>query len=125
MPKPKDHDRDDKHEQKHEHEHDHEHEHEDEHEYHHGPHRGGYHQRPPEGEGGESGDDPKRHASVIERRWIGSAPPTPERYARALEQWQKLPGAVSRPATDVTGADDKHRAPKAGPVNPNPAEEES
>ena len=55
----------------------------------------------------ESGDDPKRHASVIERRWLGSPPPTPELYARALQQWEKLPGAVSRPASDVTGGKDE------------------
>src|SRR5260221_8162896 len=61
----------------------------------------------------ESGDDPKRHASVIERRWLGSPPPTPELYARALQQWEKLPGAVSRPATDVTGGKDKPATPEA------------
>jgi hypothetical protein len=38
---------------------------------------------------------------IIDRRWLGSAPPTAERYARALRQWQALPGAVVRPATDV------------------------
>lgn len=53
-----------------------------------------------EGEREESGDDPRRHASIIARRWEGSAPPTWERYARALQQWRKLPGAVSSPATD-------------------------
>jgi hypothetical protein len=50
----------------------------------------------------ESGDDPKRHAAIIERRWLGSPPPTPELYARALRQWQALPGAVVRPAANVT-----------------------
>jgi hypothetical protein len=49
----------------------------------------------------ESGDDPRRHATIIERRWQGSAPPTVERYARALQQWQALPGAVVRPAAAV------------------------
>ena len=52
----------------------------------------------------ESGDDPSRHASIIARRWLGSLPPTPERYARALEQWQALPGAVVRPTTSVSPA---------------------
>jgi hypothetical protein len=46
----------------------------------------------------ESGDNPARHASIIERRWLGSVPPTPELYERALRQWQALPGAVARPA---------------------------
>jgi len=49
----------------------------------------------------ESGDDPARHASVIARRWLESAPPTVERFARALQQWQALPGSVVRPAAAV------------------------
>ena len=53
---------------------------------------------------GEDGDDPLRHAQIIQRRWLGSPPPTLERYARALRQWQRLPGAVMRPATTVTVA---------------------
>ena len=52
----------------------------------------------------DRGDDPKRHAAIIERRWIGSPPPTQERYARALQQWHGLPGSVVRPATNVTAA---------------------
>jgi hypothetical protein len=51
-----------------------------------------------------SGDDPMAHAKIIERRWLGSPPPTAERYARALKQWQALPGAVVRTATNVTAA---------------------
>jgi len=40
---------------------------------------------------------------IIERsrRQGGGAPPTAEAYARALKQWQQLPGSVSRPPTDV------------------------
>lgn len=49
----------------------------------------------------ESGDDPLRHARIIERRWLGSVPPTPTLYARALQQWLALPGAVVRSAADV------------------------
>ncbi|HTT92331.1 MAG TPA: hypothetical protein VMF65_22445 [Acidimicrobiales bacterium] len=45
------------------------------------------------------GDDPFRHASIIKQRWRGGAPPTPERLATALQQWQALPGAVVTPAT--------------------------
>lgn len=48
------------------------------------------------------GDDPAKHAAVIERRWEGSPPPTFERHALALKQWHALPGAVVWPATDVT-----------------------
>jgi hypothetical protein len=55
----------------------------------------------------ESGDDPARHASVIARRWLGSVPPTPDRYVRAFQQWQALPGSVARPAAAVVAAGDK------------------
>lgn len=34
-------------------------------------------------------------------RWKGSAPPTAEAYARALQQWRKLPGAVMTSGTDL------------------------
>ena len=51
----------------------------------------------------EGGDDPLRHDMILARRWLGSPPPTAERYANALRQWLALPGAVVRPA--VTEAD--------------------
>lgn len=67
------------------------------------PDRGREHEHEGEGEGDhEDGDDPNRHASIIERRWLGSPLPTLELYARALRQWQALPGAVARSATQVT-----------------------
>jgi hypothetical protein len=75
-------------------------------------------QHHPRREGEDSGDDPKRHATIIERRWQGSPPPSAERYEKALQQWQKLPGAVSSPATDVPPPDDK-------PANANSTGEES
>lgn len=75
MPKPPRQDHEHKHEHEHEHRHDREHEHE----------------REREGEG----DDPALHARIIAQRWIGSAPPTAERWALALQQWSKLPGAVA------------------------------
>jgi hypothetical protein len=43
------------------------------------------------------GDDPKRHELILARRWLGSPPPTFDRYANALKQWSKLPGAVVQP----------------------------
>jgi hypothetical protein len=49
----------------------------------------------------DSGDDPRRQDLIIERRWLGSIPPTAELYARALRQWEALPGAVVRSAADV------------------------
>jgi len=50
----------------------------------------------------ESGDDPLRHARILQHRWEGSPPPTAERYARALRQWRALPGAVVSPGTGTT-----------------------
>jgi len=49
----------------------------------------------------KQGDDPSTHAQILERRWLGSEPPTAELYARAREQWRALPGAVMSPASDV------------------------
>jgi hypothetical protein len=40
------------------------------------------------------------HQQIVERRLSGGAPATPEAYAKALEQWQQLPGSVVRPPTD-------------------------
>lgn len=57
--------------------------------------------RHPHGRKEESGDDPARHASIIARRWLDSAEPTTERYARSLQQWQALPGAVVQAAAAV------------------------
>jgi hypothetical protein len=45
-------------------------------------------------------DDPTEHRAIEERRFQGSLPPTPERYAQAREQWYELPGAVVRPSMD-------------------------
>lgn len=83
-------------------------EHEPKHEHEPGrKHDGGYDNAPPAYEREESGDDAARHASIIARRWQGSQPPTAQRYAQAVQQWQKMPGAVSRPATDVAPPDEK------------------
>ena len=45
-------------------------------------------------------DDPREHRAIEERRFQGSLPATPERYAQAREQWYELPGAVVRPSMD-------------------------
>ncbi len=47
----------------------------------------------PEG-GTESGDTLKVHEAYLEARLRGGAPPSPEAHARALRQFQSLPGAV-------------------------------
>src|SRR5947209_6279154 len=41
------------------------------------------------------------HERIVAKRLEGGAPATPEAYARALEQWNQLPGSVMRPPTDV------------------------
>lgn len=64
-----------------------------EHEHHHREH-----------EREESGDDPRRHAAILERRWLGSPPPNAERYAHALKQWKALPGAVVQSAPELAAA---------------------
>ena len=60
------------------------------------------HRREREREG--SGDDPRRHTAILERRWMGSPPPTAEKYARALTQWHALPGAVVQSPAELAGA---------------------
>ena len=62
------------------------------------------HERHAHRERKDTGDDPRAHAKIIARRWIGSVAPTPELFARAVRQWHALPGAVVWPATDVTVA---------------------
>jgi hypothetical protein len=47
------------------------------------------------------GRDRAMQLKLIERWMAGSAPATPEAYARALEQWHQLSGSVVRPATDL------------------------
>lgn len=42
------------------------------------------------------------HKEILERRMRGGPEPTPDAYARALEQWKNLPGSIVRPPTDVT-----------------------
>jgi hypothetical protein len=66
------------------------------------------------------GRERKVHEEIIERRLEGGAPPTPEAYARALEQWHQLPGSVVRPPTDIGLPGEK--SPKAGGADePSPS----
>jgi hypothetical protein len=92
---------------------------------HDGPRARGKHERRSDGDRGDRGDDPRKHAKIIERRWLGSPPPTAERYARALRQWHALPGAVVWPATDVTVAAETPVPKGVSPTPVGPAEEES
>ena len=52
----------------------------------------------PRGEGREH----QVHKEILERRMRGGPEPTPEAYARALEQWKNLPGSIVRPPAGVT-----------------------
>jgi hypothetical protein len=45
-------------------------------------------------------DDPAEHLEIENLRFKGGLPPTPELYARAREQWYRLPGSVVRPSMD-------------------------
>lgn len=62
--------------------------------------RGG---REPERSDANEGDYPVI-AKLRGARWVGSAPPTAQAFARALAQWQRLPGAVGTAATDLGNA---------------------
>src|SRR5437867_13233987 len=52
-----------------------------------------------------SGNERKVHEDIIQRRITGgvtlSMEAVREAYARALEQWKKLPGSVIKPSTDI------------------------
>lgn len=63
------------------------------------------HRDPDDSEGnGEDGEDlfdvPEVHREIEKRRFDGGLPPTPELYARAREQWYRLPGSLVRPSMD-------------------------
>lgn len=45
-------------------------------------------------------DDPTEHLDIENLRFKGGLPPTPELYARAREQWYRLPGSIVRPSMD-------------------------
>ena len=58
-------------------------------------------------------DDPEEHLEIERRRFRGGEPPTPELYARAREQWHRLPGALAKPPMGEEGIDTGGDAPKA------------
>jgi hypothetical protein len=65
-------------------------------------------------EGYEGGDRPRKdkdgrerivHIEIAERRFAGGPPPSPQAYARAIEQWRRLSGAVIHvPVQDLANA---------------------
>jgi hypothetical protein len=74
------------------------------------PHRGDDHSKDNRR---EPYDDPKEHLEIERGRFQGGLPPTPELYARAREQWYRLPGSVVRPSMDPVIGD-----PSSGTDNP-------
>jgi hypothetical protein len=58
------------------------------------------------------------HIEIEERRFRGGLPPTPERYARARGQWNRLPGSVPRFPPGPVGQppDDANEPPAAEPA---------
>jgi hypothetical protein len=61
-------------------------------------------------------DDPEQHREIEKRRFRGGLPATPEMYARAREQWYRLPGSLVRPSMDPVIGD-----PAPGEQPPGPA----
>jgi hypothetical protein len=57
---------------------------------------------------------------ILARRWLGTAPPTAQAYARALAQWRRLPGAVVTAATDL-GNIEQVSAPAGGTDKKTPS----
>ena len=58
-----------------------------------------------EGDGEDLFDVPEVHREIERRRFDGGLPATPELYARAREQWYRLPGAFVRPSMDPVVGD--------------------
>lgn len=73
----------------------------------------GHHERGRRGDGDDRRDEKERprrrrmgrehavHQELLEKRLGGGDPPTAEAYAKALKEWQQLPGSIVRPPTDV------------------------
>ena len=65
-------------------------------------------------------DDPGEHLEIERQRFRGGLPPTPELYARAREQWYRLPGTLVRPSMDpAVGDSAAGEQPPASQVDPN------
>jgi len=85
----------------------------------HDRHSGGSHRDDDDGGEGrhrerEEREDVRVHLEIEARRFRGGLPPTPERYARAREQWNRLPGAIVRPSTDANPVQESRLAGKGG-----------
>ena len=58
-----------------------------------------------DGDGHEPFDDPEEHLEIERRRFKDGLTPTPELYARAREQWNRLPGSLVRSPMDPVVGD--------------------
>jgi hypothetical protein len=71
-------------------------------------------------------DDPSEHLEIERRRFAGGLAPTTELYARAREQWYRLPGVLTRPSMDpVIGepaSDDAQHANQTQPDEKGPGQ---
>ena len=50
-------------------------------------------------------DDPEEHLEIERRKFRGGLAPTPELYARARQQWYRLPGSLVKPPMDPVAGD--------------------
>jgi hypothetical protein len=50
-------------------------------------------------------DDPDEHLEIERQRYRGGLSPTPALYARARQQWYRLPGSLVKPPMDPVGED--------------------
>ena len=57
-------------------------------------------------------DDAEEHHRVEKHRFAGGLPATPERYALARDQWNRLPGAVVRPSMNPGAGNPAPEAPQ-------------
>jgi hypothetical protein len=57
------------------------------------------------------------HQELLEKRLGGGHPPTPEAYAKALKEWQQLPGSIVRPPTDVNPSESEKNTSKVKDEN--------
>jgi hypothetical protein len=65
---------------------------------------------PPDYEGHEGNerepyDDPQEHLEIERRKFRGGLAPTLELYARARQQWYRLPGSLVKPPMDPVVGD--------------------
>lgn len=65
--------------------------------------KGKEHDEPKHSEGPEGREGTERlvYEEYLSRKWEGSAPPSPQAYARAIQLWRQLPGAIMTTPADL------------------------